>query len=431
MTTVSGHEPKQYLTGTHRSQPPSETLRRIRPMAAEIGITRLANVTGLDWVGVPVYNAIRPNSRSLSVSQGKGATPDAAKVSALMESIEYWHAEHISLPLRHEAYQQLVRETDVVDIHQLPLRGGLDSIGEGPRETPARATLRPELPTFWVQGLELLSDRPMWLPFEMVRLNKVGLDYAQNTFRVDSNGLASGNSTAEAAVHALCELIERDALTLWWQRVRQPADVEANKLDLETVDDAVCQDLLARFDTAGIQVAAWDVTSDTGIPTYQCCVVERQERAGWRSFGASWGYGAHPATEIALARALTEAAQSRVTMIAGSRDDNFPTQYAAQFDPDKLASVRRVFFANPGRTDFQTRTGMSTPTSDGDLMALLTALRTADLDCVILVELTQPDIGIPTVKAVVPGLEYFSLFIGYAPGSRAKRATAATEGRRQ
>jgi YcaO-like protein with predicted kinase domain len=429
MTTAGQPQPKRYRAGTHRIRSPSQTLAEYLPKAEAVGITRLANITGLDCVGIPVYNAIRPNSRSLSVSQGKGITHDAAKVSALMESIEYWHAEHVSLPLRHESYQRLVREATVVDVRRLPLRGGLDWIGPG-RETPARATLRLDLPMLWVEGHELLSGQPIWLPFETVRLNKVGLDYAQNTFRVDSNGLASGNSWSEAAVHALCELVERDALTRWWQGVEGPADVAAGKLDLASIEDPACNQLLTRFDTAGLDVAVWDVTSDTGVPAYQCCVLDRSEPAGWRPFGAAWGYGAHPATDVALARALTEAAQSRVTMIAGSRDDNFPTQYAAHHDPSTSVLVRELFFSEPGAVDFGSRHGPETSTVDGDLGVLLACLRSVDIDCAALVDLSRPELGIPTVKAVVPGLEFFSLFVGYAPGPRAgKGASNAGRGR--
>jgi ribosomal protein S12 methylthiotransferase accessory factor len=131
---------------------------------------------------------------------------------------------------------------------------------------------------------------------------------------------------------------------------------------------------------------------------------------------------------VALARALTEAAQSRITMIAGSRDDNFPTQYRAQHEPSKLASARQLFFAEPGRADFRSRRGTDTDTVDGDLADMLSRLRGAGIDSVIVADLTRADIGIPTVKAVIPGLEYFSLFIGYVPGRRARARTAEKDG---
>ena len=84
----SGRAPTQFRLGTHRRQPPVATLAAIRPIAAHCGVTRLADVTGLDTIGIPVFQAIRPLARSLSVSQGKGVTRVAARVSALMEAIE-------------------------------------------------------------------------------------------------------------------------------------------------------------------------------------------------------------------------------------------------------------------------------------------------------------------------------------------------------
>jgi ribosomal protein S12 methylthiotransferase accessory factor len=118
-------------------------------------------------------------------------------------------------------------------------------------------------------------------------------------------------------------------------------------------------------------------------------------------------------------------------MIAGSRDDNFPTQYAAQYDAAKVASTRHVFFSDSGCNDFRARQSISTPTIQGDLDALLALLPEAGLDTVILVDLTQSGIDIPTVKVVIPGLEYFALFIGYSPGRRSRdqaaRRMAATQ----
>src|SRR5437868_4276830 len=90
---------KGFRRGTDRCVPPGDTLTRILTLMPEFGTTRIANVTGLDRIGVPVVTVSRPNSRSISVSQGKGLTLEAAQVSGLMESIESYHAEHSRLPL--------------------------------------------------------------------------------------------------------------------------------------------------------------------------------------------------------------------------------------------------------------------------------------------------------------------------------------------
>lgn len=409
--------------GTLRRRPPSETWADFGRHRDALGITRVANMTGLDRVGIPVYNAIRPNSRSLSVSQGKGIDHDSAKVSALMESIEYWHAEHIDLPLRHESYRRMARLAPTIDVTTLPLRGGLDSISPTFAETPAVAELRPDLPLLWVQARELLEDAPLWVPFETVTYNRVGLDYAATTFQVTSCGLASGNDLAEATVHALSEIIERDALTLWWAPAKP--DYVRSMVDLASVTDPTCRRLLDLIDAAGLDVFVWDVTSDLGVPVFQVCVVEREELPEWRSFGPCWGYGCHPDGVIALSRAITEAAQSRVTVIVSSRDDNYNRQYRSQNDPAVTASTRALFGGVTPVRRFDDRPAVTTGNVDGDLAVLIEAIARADAGPVATVDLTKPGLGIPVVKAIVPGLEFYSLFVGYTPGPRARRAMEA------
>src|SRR5713226_979938 len=105
--------PKRFRRGTHRTVDPADTLARIRPHAARMGITRLGNITGLDRIGIPVAVAVRPNSRSVSVSQGKGLDLPQAMASALMEACEGFHAEEIG-PGRRAFYRDLAKNDTVV-----------------------------------------------------------------------------------------------------------------------------------------------------------------------------------------------------------------------------------------------------------------------------------------------------------------------------
>src|SRR5262245_16449179 len=98
---------KEYRHGTHRTIAPAATLDRLSRLFDAIGITRVANITGLDHVGIPVVVVCRPNSRSLAVAQGKGIDLVSAKVSGIMESVEQYHAERISLPLRLGSFNEL------------------------------------------------------------------------------------------------------------------------------------------------------------------------------------------------------------------------------------------------------------------------------------------------------------------------------------
>ena len=145
---------KAFRLGTHRIVVPEETLARASPFMRIMGITRVANVTGLDTVGIPVVMVCRPNSRSLAVSQGKGLDLMAAKASGLMESIEQYHAERVSLPLRLASYEELRYTDRVVDVTTLPhIAGGL---------------FHPNLRLLWIEGFDLLQDEAVWVPYELV-----------------------------------------------------------------------------------------------------------------------------------------------------------------------------------------------------------------------------------------------------------------------
>src|SRR5205809_4764727 len=111
---------KALRRGTHRSASLNDTLKRVLHLAPVMGITRVANVTGLDSIGIPVAMVCRPNSRSVAVSQGKGMDYLSAQVSGLMEASELYHAETSTLPLRLCTYEELRYEHNVLDVDQLP-----------------------------------------------------------------------------------------------------------------------------------------------------------------------------------------------------------------------------------------------------------------------------------------------------------------------
>src|SRR5512135_2506397 len=92
---------KRHWHGTHRTRAPEATLAALGPRLGDFGITRIANLTGLDRTGIPVVMVCRPNARSSAVFHGKGIDISAAKASGLMAAIETWHAEHVQLPLRY------------------------------------------------------------------------------------------------------------------------------------------------------------------------------------------------------------------------------------------------------------------------------------------------------------------------------------------
>lgn len=359
--------------GTHRAATLEATWRRFAPAARRAGITRLADLTGLDTLGVPVWAAVRPMGRSLSTQQGKGLTPLAAKVSALMESLETWTAEHVARPVTRGSYRSLRRRA--VDVRRLPRpRGKLD--------LDARWA--------WVEGRALATDTPVLVPLQAVTLDTV---FARPpVFDVSSNGLASGNVLVEAILHGLCEVLERDAEAAWR---RAGSD---RRIVLDTIADPACRALIDRITATGARVFVWDLGA-AELPVVGCAIMEDPHEPAWRTLGFYQGFGAHLVPEVAIARALTEAAQTRLTYIAGARDDFFPFDYARATDPELLAEI----WAQVTQPSDEPVSAADLPrieaASLGDGLAQLVA-RTGE---VIAVDLTHPDLGVPVVKVLVPG----------------------------
>lgn len=373
-----------------------------------MGITRVANVTGLDSVGIPVVMVCRPNSRSVAVSQGKGIDLESARASGLMESAELYHAETITLPLRLATYEEIRYQHTVVDVDELPRSSG----------SRFHANLR----LLWCQGHDLLSGESVFVPFEMVHMNyTTPLPDGYGCFAASSNGLASGNELIEAISHGIGEVVERDATTLW--KLRDDAEkLDKDRLDLASVDDPICQEIIGKLERAGLSVAVWDVTSDIKIAAFACFIVPREESAMWHC-SAAVGHGCHPARQVALARAVTEAAQARLTLISGVRDDFGREIYDELLGPDVLRAARQR-----SSTSVPTRLFRDIPHWDGetfeeDVEWQLNCIRQAGLRRVVVIDLTKPEFGLPVVRVIVPGLE--PMFApGYVPGRRAQAVLA-------
>ncbi|GAA4639133.1 YcaO-like family protein [Actinoallomurus vinaceus] len=263
----------------------------------DYGITRLADVTGLDIIGIPVVMAVRPLATTLSVSQGKGATLLLAKISGAMEAIELWHAENAVPPAE-------VLDTPGSAL-ALPYRIAELAGAEG-----SLLTERTRLD--WIQARTVAERTPVLVPRTAVRMGHPPAGWRVPGFMETSNGLASGNTVAEATVHALYEVVERDAVD-GLRRVPAP---RRRYIDPVSVSEGHCAELVERVSRAGAWLELEHAPSRMGVP----CVVAHlwhEDSPASIMFGA----GAHADPAVALSRAITEAVQARLTHITGTRDD--------------------------------------------------------------------------------------------------------------
>ena len=364
-----------------------------------MGITRLGNITGLDRIGIPVAIAVRPNSRSVSVSQGKGLDLPQAMASALMEASEGFLAEQTG-PCRQASYRQLSGQAPVVDPAALPA---------GPRG------FDPDLTFPWVEGYDLMRREPCWIPAEIVHT-----DYTtppSGCFLAGSNGLASGNHLTEAVNAALYELVERDGVALW--TALPVARTAACALDLCSVDDPDCQALLAKYRAAGITVRIWNATTDVGLPTFFCQIREPSQ-GGPARLRRFHGSGCHADRVIALARALTEAAQTRLTYIAGIRDDLMLAEYDDPAGAEIADALLDALAREAVPVTFAEIPSFDSDTFSGDLHWVLERLADAGIRRAIAVDLSRPELPVAVVRLIVPGLEWDPHHPEYRPGPRAR-----------
>ncbi len=368
-----------YRFGTHRAVAPSKTLQRIKPLLPRAGITRLADVTGLDWLGIPVYQAIRPNSRNMSVSQGKGVTREQAKVSALMESLEFFHAEEVAQPTVCTTVGEMRRSINYDPYILLRPRHGF---------------LSDDTYVDWVAATNLRTGADTWIPKQLCEFNACVVErLSVKQFLSASNGLASGNTFTEAVIHALCEVIERDAV---WRNLETRFDAE-HAIKPTSIFPHLARQLMDRFRRAGMQIHISDATGPTRLPCFEV-FLDCPDIPHLLFYGA----GCHQRASIALLRAFTEVAQSRVTHIAGSRDDLKSRNYSKK---GQLLNFREgpAWPTEPHR-DFRSIPqlslggALSTLQDIVDRVYLMTGMEPMAID------LSKPDFGLPVVYVVAPGL---------------------------
>lgn len=306
---------KAYFKGTHRVRIPEQTLEAIRPVLSQCGVTRLADVTDLDMLGIPVYMAVRPTSRTLSVSQGKAPTRTAAKVSGAMEAIELWHAENAvpSAVVTSTPSSAMALRFDITDLAR-----------------PINGLVTDATPLDWIAARTMVSGEPTFVPRHCVHMDWTSLPGSSlRTVASSSNGLASGNSESEAAAHALYELIEREATANL-----APIPVsEREYLDPDSVAVDYCQELIGKLRNASAWFELVRAPTRFAVSCFVCYL-------GLDDYGlVSAGSGAHRDPGVALSRAITEAAQNRLTYISGTRDDLDPAVYRSMSRPARFPAT--------------------------------------------------------------------------------------------
>lgn len=382
---------------------------------------------------VPVYvaganRAVRTTSLAglrsglRAMSSGKGTSDTQARASAIGESLERHSGVYTGEEPSYVASFNELATHRIDAIHPVTLQGFSDrqyaerdrwnAFGVGPMAVPL--PFDDDRPVAWSPAWSLTDRRQVLLPtaFLFYAADVPGASMVV----ADSNGAAAGTSIEDATLQGLCELIERDAVAQWWyNRLARPS------IDLDTCDGEWVGRLRAEHARLGRQLWALDLTSDLGVPV----VVAVSRRAGGSSPRDAAGsedillsFGAHPDPQVAVTRALAEHQQflpatrgSRV----GATDGASPIGDSVQqhwWDTATLDEHPYVG-ADPRRSP-TTVSSLGVPVAelaDGCNVGAVVHVLRARLEAVglrlLVADMTRPDIGLPVVKVVVPGLRHF------------------------
>ncbi|MEO1091381.1 MAG: YcaO-like family protein [Pseudomonadota bacterium] len=343
--------------------------QRLRAHLPQLGITRVADLTDLDVISVPVFGAVRPAGRSLSVSQGKGLTDDAAWVGAVFEAIELDAAERCTAAHGARVASEIAISTFT------PLDVGL----------PFSPAWRGD----WIDAVDAASGEPLAVPFDMVTLD-LTRPSALPAWTRTSNGLGAGPTRRHALVHAILEVVERHAL------VRSRRDRDApRRLDVAEASSRPLRDLGDLLASAGLAPRVWLLPGVAGLFT-----AKARLPAAPPSTATVYGAAADVDPARAALRALLECVQSRITRLSGARDDLAPADYQDNEDTRLAMRLREarveVSSAWPEPTSLDTA-GTVEPED------IVGRLRREGVGRIAVIDLASPVEGAHVVKVLING----------------------------
>nr|WP_319374229.1 YcaO-related McrA-glycine thioamidation protein [uncultured Methanobacterium sp.] len=381
--------PVKYFKGTHRCRDPTETIGKVKGKLSVAGVTRIAEITHLDRIGIPVYSAIRPGAAegAVSIYAGKGATKPQAKASAMMEAFERYSAE-----------QQESDDDKIVCGSFREMEGCID-----PSSLILPASLNMDKTDIdWVKAINAKNDVEYLVPANAVYHPYQSTTNGNSLFKSSTNGLASGNVLEEAVFHGITEVVERDAWSIF-EALRQPK----REVNCEGTENPLINDVLSKFRKAGVDVKLVDLTADVEITTMAAVSDDTVLKDPAL---LTLGVGTHLDPEVAALRALTEVAQSRATQIHGTREDTTRAVFMRKAGYQRMKRINKHWFGEfKDSVDISDIKSKAKKSFKDDIETSLKLLDKCGFSNVLYTDLTRPEIQIPVVRVVIPGMEVYSV----------------------
>ncbi len=381
-----------YFKGTHRIIAPKRTIEINEDKLKTAGITRIADITDLDRIGMPIFTAIRPTAEdgAISIYGGKGISKDHAKASAMMEGFERYSAE-----------KQDSDETIIATVNEISDKGeyidpkSLNLNQKFEKEDLSNMKLE------WSLSHDLISGNEFYVPSNAV-FHPYIKDNAESLFKSNTNGLASGNVLEEAILHGIFEVIERDAWSIFELTHKNYAQINLDSIESELINET-----LNKFESKGIKIKLMDFTADIKIPTIAASADDTVTKdAGLLTLGI----GTHLDPEVAILRALTEVAQSRATQINGAREDTVRADFAREAGYERMKRINKFYFRQEDeQIDLSDIENKSTTSITKDMEIVKEELIANDIKKILYTDLTRPELDVSVVRVIIPEMEIYAI----------------------
>jgi ribosomal protein S12 methylthiotransferase accessory factor len=402
-------------SGGYRSMAPGETVARYRkhvsPLTGVVShLERIRTEQPLDASFIARHN-FSPRPESVDALQaglsgdsyGKGSTAEQGEASALMEAIERYcgifQGDEIRVSRRFIDFPdgEALRPEEIVHYSHAQYEESASGCCSG---DGAPRRFDPAIEMEWSPVWSLRDDRFKYAPTGLLYFfHEAG---CENRLSADSNGCAAGNTVEEAILQGFLELVERDAYAIWWYNKLQRPQV-----DLDELGDSYVRDLRAAFAAMGRNVWALDVTNDIGVPVV---VAVAHWKEGDEEF-IEVAAGAHFDLRIATLRAMTELNQFlAIERLRGRRG---PVEGEESGDPVPLRE--HPYMRPHGKASFEHSPFADFVTLDRreQVRACVDHMARKGFDFLVL-DQTRPDVEVPVVRVIVPGLRHF--YRRFGPG---------------
>lgn len=379
--------------GGHRVAAPEATFRRyehlISPLTGIVDQVELSysDESGLvhSYVAGHVFAPVRGTDTVIQhglrqLAAGKGITPQQAKTGALCEALERYSGVFRGNEYRIQAKYRELGESAIhpqlfLNYSERQYRMRLNSTDRVPIRFDENRRID------WSPVWSLTCSRFKYVPSAYCYYgfsSPADLEFC----RADSNGNAAGNTLEEAILHGFLELVERDSTAIWWyNRISSPG------VDLESFASPYFPALMKYYRRLGLEVWMLNLTADFPIPCFGAVAASSDRKK------FLLGFGAHLDATTAAARAITEMNQFlREYLSGGSRHVLKPRAKNMDFLKPTRPFMKSEDFPRYTNDDLQ-----------NDVRHCIALARSRGLEVLVL-DQTRPEVGLPVVKVIVPGM---------------------------